>query len=301
MKTLRDIYHFDRKVGGYKMGLELEVEGTIRCDPPANWNSKPDGSLGPNGVEFVTIQAFSYERAEELLTRLDKALKDSESEINCSGACSVHVHMNVQDLKIIDIVKILTMYYIFEDALTEFSGPDRVGNLFCLRASDSEEPIFRIIEDINEGTFPRMLNDDIRYAALNLRALSRFGTLEFRSFRGIEKSPLEVVPWVNLLTDIRQAALEYDTPAEIVEQFSILGTEEFIKRVFREENLKLLDLSDEFNLHAGVRRAQWLAYQIDYSKFEVDNQPRQEVPIRLDQFLRDIELEEIIDGDNPEF
>lgn len=267
MLTLRDVWDFNRKVGGCRLGIEIEVEGSFPFAPPENWQAKPDGSLGPRGVEFVTRQAFDAGRAEELLSRLDKAMKTPGTELNCTPACSVHVHMNVQDLRIDEIVKVLTMYYIFEDVLTNYAGPERVGNLFCLRASDAEEPIHRTVNSINDGRFPGAYGNDIRYAALNLLALQTFGTIEFRAFRAIKKTPMEVLPWVKMLLEIREAALRFESSQEIVEQFSILGVAEFINRVFGKESQKLLDFSDEFGMFECVRRAQWLAYQVNYTKF----------------------------------
>lgn len=272
MKTLRDLTRFNRTVNGFRMGIEIEAEGYFPWEAPENWDAKRDGSLGPDGREFVTRQAFGYERVETMLKRIDKSLQHPTTRLDCSSACSVHIHMNVQDLEIIDIVKIMTLYYIFEDALTDYAGPDRAGNLFCLRASDAERPIHLTIEAINNGRFPHILDERIRYSALNLNALNRFGTLEFRAFGALKKSAMEILPWVRMIAEIREAALGWATPATIVEQFSILGSEEFYKSVFSEDSLGLLKF-DIDTMYEGVRRAQWLAYQIDYENLGADPIP----------------------------
>lgn len=259
---LRDLVPFRKRFDGEMYGIEIEVEGENLAFETEEWVAKGDGSLGPNGVEYVSREPVTYDNVSRHLEQLDEMFIDRGARFECSVGCSVHVHMNVQDRTINEIYNIITLYYILESMLTEYAGPDRVGNLFCLRLEDAEEPLFELVNAYKDGTFPHYFSDRIRYAALNLTALSRFGTLEFRSFRAIETSPTEVDDWVRLLHDIYQAGRQYSTPSEIVDDFSFLGPQQFLQKVL--PNTAQLLRFNEASLFNGMRRAQWLAYDCDW-------------------------------------
>jgi hypothetical protein len=172
--------------------------------------------------------------------------------------------MNVQDLSPSQIVSIITTYYILEDWLTEYAaGPDRVGNLFCLRLSDSEAPLNSLLAAFDSGRFPRMLDDDgIRSAALNLNAIARLGTLEFRAHRGVVSDPTELIPWVRALDELRSWASESNSPEGIVTMFNTLeNPDDFVRMIFSDETLaELGPVTDVDRMVDGARRAQWLAF-----------------------------------------
>ena len=252
-----------RKVVGDKYGIEIEVEGEGLGGAVPGWEGKPDGSLGPNGIEYVSSGPKAKEGIERHLEKLAAAFKKSKVTLSCSDSCSVHVHMNVGHLSVQKVLNILTLYYTLEDYITEFAGEDRAGNLFCLRASDAELPIWETIRGFRDKTFPRYHDNELRYSALNLTSLRRFGTLEFRAREGIKSSPLEVYPWFKVLDELKEAALKYDDPRQIVESFSVMGPDQFVSSVFSPETLKNLGDFDEETLFEGARRAQWIAYEID--------------------------------------
>jgi hypothetical protein len=78
---------------------------------------------------------------------------------------------------------------------------------------------------INEGT--------IRYAALNLAALTKYGSLEFRAMRGnLDVNVLHT--WVSALIQLRNYAMEIDNPTKIYEEFCTLGCVGFFERVLGE-------------------------------------------------------------------
>lgn len=269
MPRLNELQVYPRKVGGPRYGIELEMEGpgVPRVEPPTNWDSKRDGSLGPHGVEFVSRQAFNFDRTELMLRRMKQALDDSHTTPDCTVACSSHVHMNVQDLEVVQVLNIATTYYILEDYITRLAGPERQGNLFCLRLSDSEVPLERLRMSIEEGLFPRGINEDVRSSALNLCSLATFGTLEFRAFRGVN-DPMELLDWVTILQKIRDFSLGFEDPAAIVQHFSIRGAHMFAAEVLGPDLIETIGPVSEEELYEGVFRVQWLAFDCDLSKLK---------------------------------
>lgn len=267
MTTLRNLRSFDRTVNGARYGIEIELEGAgFPRDRVQHWTATRDGSLGPNGLEFVTAQAYGLQGINRRLTGLDEAFRESGFVNESTSACSVHVHMNVQDLTLTQIASIITTYYILEDWLTEYAaGPERVGNLFCLRLSDSEEPLNVLIEAFeSERRFTSTLNTDhIRSAALNLNAMARLGTLEFRARRGIDESPLEVLEWVQILDRMRSWALEINNPEAIVTLFNRFETPEQFARMVIPPTFAMPEIDPE-RMVDGARRAQWLAFLCDF-------------------------------------
>lgn len=267
---LHNLLPFRRIVSGNRYGFELEVEGrSYPSEDITNWEAKGDGSLGPNGVEFVTRQAFGPDKFELMLGRLSDAFSSARTRLECSVACSCHVHMNVQDLTLKQIAQILTTYYIVEEILCDFAGPDRAGNLFCLRLLDSDLALEGFMNTLNSGNIGS-LSGLPRYTAVNLNSLARFGTLEFRAFRGIKEDPRELKVWADMLNSIRVFALSYRDPSEILAEVSLEGPESFFNKIFEDEEHKRLlrPFFSEDRVMDGVRRCQWLAYNTDFSRVE---------------------------------
>ncbi len=82
--------------------------------------------------------------AYKALATLSHSFQENGSQIEDSGRAGVHVHVNCQELNIIQLYNFITLYLIFEDSLVKWCGPDRVGNLFCLRAKDAEWLLFNL-------------------------------------------------------------------------------------------------------------------------------------------------------------
>lgn len=271
---LRNILQYGRTVSADRYGFELEVEGRrLPTEGITNWDVKRDGSLNNSGLEYVTRQAFRPDKFETMLGRVDQAFKQNRSELNCTVSCSCHIHMNVQDLTIKDVCKILTAYYCVEDILCDYAGPDRAGNLFCLRLSDTDDALEDFMGAIERNS-ARELSTLPRYTAVNLNSLSRFGTLEFRAFRGIRDSAMELLDWANIIHSVRVFALSYTDPSDILGDVSLQGPEEFFRRMFPDPHHQelLQPFFSEDRIMEGVRRCQWLAYNVNFDAFGTGRQ-----------------------------
>jgi len=206
-----------------EVGIEIEVEGkNLQLNPITYWVEKPDGSLRDYqgrpeypGNEYVLSNPLSRESIPKALRYLGRKMKDAGSEVHLSSRCSVHVHINCQTLSMKQIYQIICLYGIFEEALVEFSGEERVGNLFCLRAKDAEYWIRQLILALQSKDFDRVFDNDIRYTSCNTASLGKFGSLEFRSMRGTVDINL-IQSWVDILLHIKDVALSYEDPAALM-------------------------------------------------------------------------------------
>ncbi len=256
--------------GGPEIGVEIEVEGRslIRENPQYHWKVTHDGSLRAvdprdEAVEYVFRKPLDRQTTLKALEYLEKKLKDNGATVFDSDRTSVHVHLNASDLKIIDVYRWLTLYYIFEPSLMKYCGESRMGNHFCLSATDAEAVVTNIVESLQQCQVIST-NNDMRYAACNYTALGKFGTLEFRAHEGTISAE-RIWKWIRILLAIKDAALDgrYNNPSDIVDDFSRRGPSDFAESVFGRDILGYLR-TDGVDLFEGVRMAQELAYGFEW-------------------------------------
>jgi hypothetical protein len=175
------------------VGMELEVEAKHRL--PAiqekKWRAKDEQSLRGFGMEYYSSEPV---KANETLGPRIKYLVDKLLDPNVladpdSPRTSFHVHNNVTHLTPTQVWTAACAWWLLEPALVKYCDAGkrtREGGLFCLRLSDAEGVVPFIKQDLKNPSRPfRHLNDDrIRYMALNLTAVMRFGSLETRTMRG---------------------------------------------------------------------------------------------------------------------
>ena len=249
---------------GGAIGLEVEVEG--RGLPHGGlhlWNVEGDGSLR-NGLEYVLKRPLGLAGIDKALAQLSEALARPRTEVKQSARTSVHVHINVQRLTKKELYNFITAYLVIEDVLTRFCGVEREGNLFCLRARDAEHMMDVLVEAVRRKDMSHLSNDNHRYAALNLCALSRFGSLEFRAMRG-SASFNTVKEWASMLLLLRNRAKAFNSPQEIIRSFSISGGgKDFLQQLVGVRADLLTPLCPDLDdlLLSGMRNAQDVAYAI---------------------------------------
>lgn len=231
MKLL-DIVPLNRVVGHY--GIEVEVEGdSLPHLDNVTWGTHRDGSLRGESAEYVTQGPILFSEVEKAVKSLNAAFKKKESVLNLSFRTSVHVHMNVQEMELDKLVSVVYIYYLFEELLMQYCGQDRVGNRFCLRLRDCDG-----ISDIIRNTFSqngqgiRKINaNNVRYSALNLASLPKFGSLEFRGMRGtVDVGTIKT--WVSLLDCIKNS--QFNTAKEVFDFLENNGPLKLAENVFGE-------------------------------------------------------------------
>lgn len=263
-------------------GVEVEVEGrSLPVLTATQWGNKgwkvtKDGSLrGEENAEYVFKGPVDLADAYKRIDWLWDTFKSANTVIDDSNRTSVHVHVNCQQFYLDRLASFGIFWFCFEDVLTEFCGDHRVGNLFCLRASDAPNIVTEFIRVLRFGPDTR-INERYHYANWNIEALQKFGSIEIRTMRGTpDKETLQF--WLAIIDKIYRASEKYQDPREAISLFSAYGPRGFFTHVFEELSDNIIQaLPDhcrqhqwlESKLYEGVRMAQPIAYCVDWDSYE---------------------------------
>ena len=263
MKKVFQLLNLDEQTPG-SYGIEIEAEGKNMNEVTNKfWRTEDDGSLRghypESRAEFVLKKPIELDQVEDAIKALHKDLPDAEFDF--SFRTSVHVHMNAQGLTYVQLLNVIYLYLLLEEPLTTYCGKERKGNRFCLRLSDAEG----ILEVVNmlfrgEGEHLRHIpHDEIRYSAINLEALGKYGSLEFRAMRGNADKEV-ITTWVKALDALKQYAIAKESPMAIHQAFRDAGPSSFLKNV-------LGDVAGAFHyprLIKDVQRSHSLSMDLPY-------------------------------------
>lgn len=123
-----------------------------------------DSSLtGANTNEVVTPPLNDFESLQRLLCGLNNA----GARVNVS--CGLHIHIDAIELTPDDCAAVVNNYYRMRSIINAAVSPSRRNNTYC-----RVEPMAPSISEYQRS----------RYKAVNLCALSRHGTIEFRQHQG---------------------------------------------------------------------------------------------------------------------
>jgi hypothetical protein len=229
------------------LGVEVEVESLKDFLPRHGdaldaWNVTHDGSLRGESAEYVFKEPLGARAAINAVNKLRGVLEPVE--LNWSFRTSVHVHVNVLSLTQQQLNNFLYSYLLLEDVLMAFCGNTREGNRFCLRVKDAEGVVDALVNIIKGKGYLNLPRQDVnRYSSLNVDALQKFGSLEFRGMRGtLDKDVINV--WINALVRLRKFAMEAESIEDIAKTFAITPDDEFLKLVFGSVIAKALTPAD---------------------------------------------------------
>jgi hypothetical protein len=243
------------------IGVEIEVEGrNLWKGNDEYWRSEHDGSLrGDDNVEYVLKSPLTLPKLKIALLHLNANLKRKRSKVDMSRRTSTHIHINCTPLTFKELVNYIVLLIIYEELLVDWCEPSRRGNLFCLQSKDAEG-LIPSIKKFVKGMRVGQLGNHIRYSAINISSLAKYGSVEVRALEGTV-APSRILTWAGLLLHLREVAKTFENPVDIISNLSleeplafskrVLGTysSEFFKGVGR--GRKVID---------GARRAQDIAY-----------------------------------------
>lgn len=236
------------------VGLEIEVEGNSLVHKDfGDWKAEKDGSLRGENAEYVLRKPLSYAKALHALEDLRAALDAQGAEINWSFRTSVHVHINVLRLTHQQLSNFLYTYVLFEELMVQYCGENRIGNRFCLRIRDADGLIDALAAWMKMERLPNQ--DANRYASLNLDALLKFGSIEFRAMRGtLEEDVLRT--WVGALVRMRSYAMKVESPEHIFQDYLKHGPALFEnivgKAVYQEMTKNVPDVEAAIDRNASL-------------------------------------------------
>jgi hypothetical protein len=270
-----------------EVGIEIEVEGNkfpkgvsphypqgVSPDLiPPQWRYVKDGSLrGQDNAEYIFAKPLMFSDVPKALEDLWAMFKKFGSKLDDSNRTSVHVHLNAQKWHMNRLTAFMALYYCLEEVLTAWCGEHRVGNLFCLRAKDAPA-IIRQVRDFITSDGRATVGGNHHYAALNLNALTKHGSIEVRTMRGTQDSET-IINWVAILERLYNLSSEYSDPRDICGLFSAAGPMEFFDTLLGDKAYVVrqgISMSEEEirdSMYEGIRLAQDLCYCRDWDTFK---------------------------------
>jgi hypothetical protein len=272
----REVLMGRRNKTGDLFGLELECEGkrvNFNRDGDGsiltNWNAVADGSLRDThgqACEWVFNGPADYNKSVNRVHELFDYLDERDARFVTSNRTSTHVHFNMGDKNVYQLVNMYILFTVFEDILDRYCGEDRNGNLFCLSSRHAEAQL-----DWAEQMFLHQhvihIPDNNRYCSFNMASLTKFGTVEFRGMRGLDNRQ-DVLDWLSILKDFTSyACYTMQNPISVVENISLKSPRGFLQEVFSTDNYDKLvagldDQEINKSVYEGVRLVQMMCYKI---------------------------------------
>lgn len=170
-------------VGTNLAGIEIELEEIHLGDEPTfqYWEAKQDGSLRNSGMEFVCSSPWGGRDLYAASLEIDSFLFRHSPD--ASWRCSTHVHIDVRDLTVPQLKRLILAYIVYERVLFRCSGWQRYKNNFCVALGFAQEQLATLSENWHrdDAEFTnRVIRDWDKYTSLNLLPISSFGSVEFR-------------------------------------------------------------------------------------------------------------------------
>lgn len=252
---------------GKLFGVEIEAEGPgLRDVESRGFRLENDGSLGDGGVEFVQRVPATASATDSVIRKLVKNIRDSGAQPRLNPRSGVHIHINMQDYSVLQAFTFLTAYYVLEDALVALCHPGREGNFFCLRLTDSSEPVDRLVHCVARNRFQEIsTHGAMRYSAMNLDPLLTYGSVEFRALHSPEDFR-EISPWVSMFDELRENSIKtFRNPQEVIDGLSAMGRANFVRVLvpsFFDQIVGMADYEDK--LQQGCWNIQRFAFSSNW-------------------------------------
>jgi hypothetical protein len=212
--TVRDLFRMREARGD--VGIEIELEGTGPIGTPVRgWDVHEEGSLrnvggeGRGGSEYVTHGAIALGGVVPLVERLNQSFEANGIAINHEAhRTSTHIHINAQNMKMVDVFGYVTVFTAVEPLLFHLCGAKRNGNAFCASSYETGDlpeyfhSFFKKLEKHRPDYGFEMWQRG-KYASLSTFRLHDLGTLEARVFPH-SVNPQEIHKWCTWLLKIRE-------------------------------------------------------------------------------------------------
>lgn len=253
------------KLDNVLVGIELELEGFIEA-PDINrnyWNVISDNSLRNSGLELVSAGPVGGIRLERALDDLEECLSNTPNQI--SERCSTHIHINVCDMNLKQLMSFLLLSTMFEKVLFGLFGSNRRSNTFCKTLDVSENSLRDMTTMLSCKTLEQALTSMRfdKYASVSLNRIKDLGTVEFRMFKPILRAQ-DYERVLNFLFAIRREAMSLENFEDIITFKKAHSLSELFTRLFPDEAFSN-DYEDD--LESGVQVVNDLLLGIELTAF----------------------------------
>lgn len=246
------------------IGVEVELEKAyglathIMKDPETPWEVKGDGSLRDDGYEFVFKKPLAGKDVEQAIDQLSDAI--IEHPVSSTVNCSTHVHLDFTKNTLDELFNFIFTYMLVEDTLAEYCGEWRKDNLYCLTFSNAENLVTVVSNMYHDRSLKPLLRygeNMLKYSALNMFTLYRFGTLEVRLAKGLSTKE-DLYKWINMVYCIRKYADTVDNPMDLLVDVSRKGVNGLYEDIFEEYYEELSPFVSYENTYDAIDRIQYI-------------------------------------------
>lgn len=219
-----------------KVGIEIEFENWDGRNPTQLWEDVDENSVRNEGREFITRGGMV---GQQIIDAVDEFCSLAKEKNYSEGTprAAIHIHVDCTDLDIEkgELATLVSLYSIMEHALFSYAGEWRRACGFCDALEDSEadlESLGKAMYDTQGKQLASVLANNYlhKYQALNLLALYKYGTVEFRILPTTFDSK-RILTWINLLLQLKRSAQRFDLKMPVLAQFSRMGATGFAKHI----------------------------------------------------------------------
>jgi hypothetical protein len=260
------------------MGVELEYEGMRGAADSVLWSRVSDGSLRNSGIEYVFTDPLYGTGITMALDNMQETLTQQPPTV--TDRCSVHVHMNVSDMDMDQLLSLIILYLIFEKTLVKYHGGNREDNIFCVPFYKAPQPLDNLYHLFKSGgssisTTQAVFNQFVKYNAFNIGAIMQHGSVEFRHMAGTADMS-KVLDWIKIIQHLKRAAVTMPVNYfEIINNMSGSSTL-IIEDVFQDDADLLRPHATSDDIIAGARLAQKILnrYKLEQASLIENNRRR---------------------------
>lgn len=264
------------------MGIEVEVDQDASTrnttvfpeDYRPEWTQKLDGSLS-NGYEYVLAAPLAGDALVEAVYKLYEA----PVRVHRTYTGSTHIHINMMDGTSVDALRTLLLIgYAFEPLLYYVGDNTRQWCGYANRLTDAPSEMLESIlgAELSASTFRRSTERAGRYYGMNLDALRKYGTVEFRYFP-TATSAEELMKWIKLVQNFKRAAITTGSVDALIEKLKEKsGYNEFVEEYFGEVLEEVSAVTEFARVKALMSKALIIAST---------NNPRERAPYSYDKLV----------------
>ena len=213
------------------IGLEIEVEGYDCCTIEVAqdyFNIIEDGSLRNGGKELVFQVPLMGKDLYQALDSLQYILNEDRCIYN--DRTSVHIHLDIRDLNMEELFKLLFLYIYMEKAIYLYTNKrgisSREHNNYCVpwwKTEGFKKDLYDLYNLMHkDDTYGSriILSRFSKYSGLNINPITSFGSIEFRHHYGTHNKE-RLIEWINIIMSLKKHAINNTDIDKLISTYKI--------------------------------------------------------------------------------